>query len=127
MKVIVVDDSATVRMIIRMHLVAQGFDSILEAKDGQHALDLIKAGGTAPDLALVDWNMPVMSGLELVKAVRQLPALQTMRILMVTSESEEKVQMALAAGAHGHITKPFTVEKLEDQLGRIGFTLRATG
>lgn len=90
------------------------------AGHGQEALDWLKEGKLA-DLMLVDWNMPVMNGLELVQAVRANPLLREVRIMMVTSENSlDTVAEALAAGANEFVMKPFTREVLQEKLALMG-------
>ena len=125
MRAIIVDDSSTIRMIIRRFLVTQGFGPILDGKDGRDALEKIAAGPPL-DLAVVDWNMPIMNGLEFVTAVRELPALNGMRIVVVTTESGAVADVAKEAGADGFVTKPFTAQKLQEQLVRLGLVAAAS-
>ncbi|MGZ6825760.1 MAG: response regulator, partial [Mycobacteriales bacterium] len=100
----------------------RGWD-VVEAGDGQQALDVM-AGGPAPDLALIDWNMPVMNGLEFVRAVRKDPSYEQMTLVMVTTESEHgQVVKALAAGAHEYVFKPFTPEALLGKLSMLGLAV----
>ena len=111
MHALVVDDSRTVRIIIGTILREIGM-TVIEAEDGTQALALVHEN---PDieLALVDWNMPEMNGLDFIKAIRAEPAYNGLRILMVTSESEfDQVTRALNAGANEYLMKPFTREIL---------------
>ncbi len=121
MKAIVVDDSRAARMVLKKALAQEGFD-VLEAGDGRQALDeLAKAG--AVDLALVDWNMPVMTGYELICEVRARKELDRMAIMMVTTETESsQVQKALDAGANEYVMKPFTGDVLREKLLLLGLT-----
>ncbi len=120
MKAIVVDDSRATRTILKRALTRQGFE-VFEAGDGRQALDEI--GKTGPlDLALVDWNMPVMTGYELICELRARPDLNKMAIMMVTTETESsQVQRALDAGANEYVMKPFTDEVLREKLLLLGF------
>jgi two-component system chemotaxis response regulator CheY len=123
MRVLVVDDSRAMRMILARILRELGAE-VVEASDGQEALTAL-AAGPLPDVALVDWNMPVMNGLELVTAVRRDAGLHAMRLVMVTTESEStQVVRALEAGADEYIFKPFTPEAVVDKLAMLGL---ATG
>jgi len=125
MLALVLDDSRAMRMILRRILVDCGFD-VVEAGDGQQALDVVAASDEVPVLALVDWNMPVMNGLEFVKAVRAEPAYKQMTLMMVTTESEHgQIVRALAAGAHEYVIKPFTSEAILDKLSLLGLTTAA--
>jgi two-component system chemotaxis response regulator CheY len=106
-------------MILKKALVQQGFE-VFEAGDGKQALEEI--GRTGPlDLALVDWNMPVMTGIELVTEVRAQKNLDGMAIMMVTTETEAtQVQRALEAGANEYVMKPFTDDILKEKLLLLG-------
>lgn len=119
MRAIVVDDSRATRMILKRALTREGFE-VVEAGDGRQALvELEKTG--ALDLALVDWNMPVMTGYELIREVRSRADLNSMAIMMVTTETEaSQVQRALEAGANEYVMKPFTEEMLREKLLLLG-------
>ncbi len=120
MKALIVDDSRAMRMIIGRTLKSLGFE-ITEAGNGQEALDAIAASGPF-ELALVDWNMPVMNGLEFVQNARANPAHQEMRIMMVTTETEDtQISRALAAGASEYLMKPFAAEAIAEKLYLLGF------
>ncbi|MFN7954425.1 MAG: response regulator [bacterium] len=122
MKAIVVDDSKAMRMILARSLRALGFD-VEEAGDGRQALDKL-ATIDAPDLALVDWNMPEMNGLELVRAMRAESRLAAMRVMMVTTETEiSHVTQALESGADEYVMKPFTADAIREKLALLGFSL----
>jgi two-component system chemotaxis response regulator CheY len=121
MKAIVIDDSRATRMILKRALGAQGFE-VVEAGDGKQALDELAKTGPL-DLALVDWNMPVMTGYEFVKEVRARKDMDRMAIMMVTTESEmSQVQKALDAGANEYVMKPFTDQVLQEKLLLLGFS-----
>jgi two-component system chemotaxis response regulator CheY len=116
---LVVDDSRAMRRIVASILEQAGFET-LPAEHGQAALDLL-AQGHVPDLACVDWNMPVMNGLELVTAVRANPAWRDITLMMVTTEGEQsRIVRALAAGAHEYLIKPFTSDAMLDKLSLLG-------
>jgi two-component system chemotaxis response regulator CheY len=116
---LVIDDSRAMRMILRRVLTGSGFE-VVEAADGQQALDLV-AAGPVPDVALIDWNMPVMNGLEFVMAVRANKDYRQMTLMMVTTESEHtQIVRALAAGAHEYVLKPFTNEAITEKLSLLG-------
>lgn len=124
MRALVVDDSRAMRLILGRVLRERGCD-VVEAGDGQEALVALSTG-EVPDVALVDWNMPVMNGLELVQAVRRDPALQGMRLVMVTTESESsQVIRALEAGADEYLFKPFTPDAVVDKLAMLGLLIGA--
>ncbi|TIC79015.1 response regulator [Nocardioides sp. GY 10127] len=122
MRALVVDDSRAMRMMIGRLLQQAGFE-ILQAGDGQEALDVL--GGLEPHelptLCTVDWNMPVMDGLTFVQSTRQRPEWRNLTLMMVTTESEgHQVVRALAAGAHEYLIKPFTAEAMADKLDILG-------
>ncbi|WP_040842573.1 response regulator [Nitrospirillum viridazoti] len=108
--VLSVDDSSSVRQMVKLTLSGAGYD-VVQASDG--AEGLAKAKDTAVDLVVTDLNMPVMNGLDLIRALRQLPAYSGVPILFLTTESDADMkQAAKAAGATGWITKPFQQEQL---------------
>jgi two-component system chemotaxis response regulator CheY len=115
MRALVVDDSRAVRVIIRKILQEIGME-VLEAGDGREALEQLRQNPDV-ELALVDWNMPEMNGLDFIQAVRARGTMQRLRILMVTSETEaSQVARALGAGADEYLMKPFTREVLVAKL-----------
>lgn len=119
MRALVIDDSRTMRVILAGMLRQFGFE-ITEAGNGQEGLDRLRQFGQ-PDIVLVDWNMPVMSGYEFVRAVRADPALSGLRLMMVTTETElEQVTAALNAGIDEYVMKPFTREAIKEKLGLLG-------
>jgi two-component system, chemotaxis family, chemotaxis protein CheY len=116
---LVVDDSSAMRKIIGRILVGLGFD-VVDAEHGQAALDLLEAG-TQPDIALIDWNMPVMDGLQLIHEIRANDEWRNISLMMVTTESEQgQIVRALAAGAHEYLIKPFTPDSIVDKLELLG-------
>ncbi len=119
MRALIVDDSRAVRSMIGRSLTQLGFE-IFDAGNGREALQQLERLGPV-DVAVVDWNMPEMSGYEFVRAVRALATYNAMRIIMVTSESEiSRVTDALEAGADEYLMKPFVVEALRDKLALAG-------
>lgn len=119
MKALVIDDSRAIRMIIARQLGALGFTTV-QAADGREALEAVATEGPF-DVALVDWNMPVMNGLEFVREVRKDRALDEMAIMMVTTESEQsQVLAAIEAGASEYLMKPFSPESIEEKLAILG-------
>ncbi len=119
MRALVVDDSRTMRRIVAGILQGLGFETH-EAEHGAAALGLLE-GGLEVDLACIDWNMPVMDGLELVSRLRATSAWRAITLMMVTTESEqEKIVRALAAGAHEYLLKPFSPDDLRDKLVLLG-------
>ena len=119
MRALVIDDSRATRTILRQILKEIGFE-VSEAGHGREALERLKESG-APDLALVDWNMPEMNGFEFVRAVRADHAYDSMRLMMVTTETEmEQVAKALEAGANEYVMKPFTKDVILEKLDLLG-------
>ncbi|MEL6795601.1 MAG: response regulator [Planctomycetota bacterium] len=113
MKIMLIDDSKTMRNIQKSVLSQLGYTQIEEACDGQDALS--KVGAFAPDLLLVDWNMPNMDGLTFVKRYRQTD--RTTPIIMVTTESEKsRVIEAIKAGVNNYVVKPFTPDVLSQRI-----------
>ena len=107
MRALVIDDSRTVRAIIRKTLTEVGLD-VVEAGNGREGLEQLRDAEDV-GVVLVDWNMPVMNGLEFIRAVRAERAYDAIRIMMVTTETEqEQVVRALDAGANEYLMKPFT-------------------
>ncbi len=114
---LIVDDSATMRKIVMRTVKMSGldFEKTEEAENGLEALEKLGAGPV--DIMLCDVNMPEMSGIELVKKVRELPACENTKIIMVSTESsQELIDGVIADGANGFITKPFTPEKFQEEL-----------
>ena len=118
MKVLVVDDFATMRKIIRNVLGQLGIKNIAEADDGSTALPKIQAEKF--DLAMVDWNMPKMTGLDLLKAIRADENNKELPVFMVTAEAlKDNIIAAAQAGVNDYVVKPFTAAVLEDKLKKI--------
>ena len=118
MKVLVADDFATMRKIVRNILKQIGFDDIVEAEDGQAALQVLKSENIG--LVVTDWNMPNMTGLELLEKIRQDPKTASLPVLMVTAEGlKENVVAAVKAGVNNYVVKPFTAEVLQEKLEQI--------
>jgi two-component system, chemotaxis family, chemotaxis protein CheY len=118
-RALVIDDSRAMRRIVGSILEGIGFE-VRDAGNGREGLDVLDEGWV-PDLVTVDWNMPVMDGLQFVSAVRSNPALRSMTLMMVTSESEHtQIVRALAAGAHEYVIKPFTADAIRDKLALLG-------
>lgn len=117
-KILVVDDFATMRKVIRNLLKQVGYENIVEAEDGVIAFKILKSQKI--DLVVSDWNMPNMTGLELLKAVRSDEDLKTTPFLMVTAEAlQDNVIAAVKAGVSNYIVKPFTAETLNDKITKI--------
>lgn len=118
MKILVVDDFSTMRRIIKNLLRDLGFNNAVEADDGQTALPILQSGGI--DFLVTDWNMPGMTGLDLLKAVRADANLANLPILMVTAEAKrEQIVEAAQAGVNGYVIKPFTAATLKEKIDKI--------
>ncbi|OZB75825.1 MAG: response regulator [Halothiobacillus sp. 14-55-98] len=118
MKILVVDDFSTMRRIIKNLLKELGFSNIEEADDGTTALPMLKQGKF--DFLVTDWNMPGMTGIDLLKAVRADPALVNLPVLMVTAEAKrEQIIMAAQAGVNGYVVKPFNGPTLKEKIDKI--------
>ena len=116
MKILVVDDSSTMRKVITRALEDMGHADAVEAGNGKAALEALEAGGCG--LVITDWHMPVMSGVDFVKRLR--PLYPGLPVLMVTTNSApQDVEEALKAGVTGHVIKPFTVEGLQAKVRKI--------
>ena len=127
MRALIVDDSRAMRRIVGRILVDAGYE-VLEAGDGQQAIDVLEAQAELPVLACVDWNMPVMDGLTFITEVRRRPEWRSITLMMVTTESEQdRIVRALAAGAHEYLIKPFTGEALMEKLDLLGLLPVAAG
>lgn len=121
MRALVIDDSKPIRSILGKFLKELGFD-ITEAVNGKNALDELDRLGP-PDLALVDWNMPEMNGLDFVRSVRANQRYDQVPLMMVTTETDmERVAAALEAGANEYVMKPFTKDVILDKLQLLGMT-----
>lgn len=120
MRALVVDDSRAMRRIVGNILQSAGFE-VSEAGHGREALAVLESQPEPPELACIDWNMPVMDGLELVAAVRARREWRGITLMMVTTESEQdRIVRALAAGAHEYLTKPFESQDLWQKLEFLG-------
>ncbi|QSI75260.1 MULTISPECIES: chemotaxis response regulator CheY [Niveibacterium] len=118
MKFLVVDDFSTMRRIVRNLLKELGYTNVDEAEDGAVALQKLQGGGF--DFVVTDWNMPNMTGIELLQAIRSSSALKDLPVLMITAEAKkENIIMAAQAGASGYIVKPFTAATLSEKMGKI--------
>lgn len=125
MHALIIDDSRAMRRILRQIVEPLGFE-VTEAGDGQQGLEAL-AGSENFEVTLVDWNMPVMNGLEFVKAVRADKAWQQMKLVMVTTETEPaQMARALMAGVDEFVMKPFTADILLDKLKLIGVSMSQT-
>ncbi|HVC49386.1 MAG TPA: chemotaxis response regulator CheY [Burkholderiales bacterium] len=122
LRFLIVDDFSTMRRIIRNLLKELGFTNADEAEDGNAGL--LKLQGGDFDFVISDWNMPNMTGLELLKAIRSSTELKHLPVLMVTAEAKkENIIQAAQSGASGYIVKPFTAATLEAKLNKIFETM----
>lgn len=119
-RVLVVDDSKTIRTILRRNLIELGYE-VCEAGNGREALQVIEAEKAVVTLVLADWNMPEMDGFELLKQLRRDSAFSSVKVVMVTTETEiQHMMSALEAGANEYIMKPFTKDILREKLELVG-------
>ena len=115
MRILVVDDFATMRRIIKNILRQAGYETIVEADDGTTALPKLKSEEI--DFVIADWNMPNMTGLDLLKAMRSDDALKDIPFLMVTGEAQkDNIIEAVQAGVNNYVVKPFTPETLKERI-----------
>lgn len=118
MKFLVVDDFSTMRRIVRNLLKELGFTNVQEAEDGVDALNKLR--GESFDFVVSDWNMPNMTGIDLLRAIRADEKLKHLPVLMVTAEAKrENIIEAAQAGASGYVVKPFTAGTLDEKLKKI--------
>ena len=119
-KALVVDDSRAMRIILSRTLAEFGFE-VMQAANGREALEIMDQKGGSISLVLLDWNMPEVTGIEVVEKLRAQEAFKAVRLVMVTTETEiEQMARALDAGADEYLMKPFTRESVEDKLRLIG-------
>lgn len=117
-KILVVDDFSTMRRIIKNLLRDLGFTNVDEADDGKTALPILQQGTV--DFLITDWNMPEMTGIDLLKAVRADASLAHIPVLMVTAEAKrEQIIAAAQAGVNGYVVKPFTAAVLKEKIDKI--------
>lgn len=122
MRALVIDDSRAIRLILGQMLKEFGFE-VFDAGNGVEALSRLKEKGKV-ELALVDWNMPEMNGLEFVCAVRKDKTYDDMRMMMVTTETEiAQVVKALEAGANEYVMKPFTKDIIREKIHLMGISI----
>ena len=128
MKILVVDDFSTMRRIIRNLLVELGFSSqlIQDADDGENALVMLRKQSF--DMVVTDWNMPNMTGIDLLRAIRAEDAWKGLPVLMVTAENNRgQIIAAAQAGVNGYIVKPFTAATLKEKMTKIFERIAASG
>lgn len=118
MKILVVDDFSTMRRIVKNLLRDLGFTNTHEADDGTTAWPMLQTGDY--DFLVTDWNMPGMSGIELLQKVRADDRLKTLPVLMVTAEAKrDQIVAAAQAGVNGYVVKPFTAAALKEKIEKI--------
>ena len=118
MKILVVDDMSTMRRIVKNILKQLGFSNMEEAENGQEALQKLRADTFG--FVVSDWNMPVMPGIEMLRAIRADEKLKHIPVLMVTAEAQkENLIEAIQAGVNNYIVKPFTAETMQEKIGKI--------
>ena len=126
LKFLVIDDLSTMRRIVRNLLKELGFTNVDEAEDGVNALQKLRTESF--DFVISDWNMPKMTGIELLRQVRADAALRHLPVLMITAEAKkENIIEAAQAGASGYIVKPFTAATLDEKLNKIFQTMQKAG
>ena len=127
MKILVVDDMATMRKIVKNMLGQMGFKNLSEADDGKTALPMIESAykaGEPYEFIISDWNMPELSGLEMLKKLKESSEFKDVPFLMVTAEAEQgNVMLAVKAGVDNFIVKPFSAQVLKEKIDKI-FTKR---
>lgn len=125
MRILIVDDFSTMRRIVKNLLNDLGFTNTAEAEEGASALARLRA--ETFDFVVTDWNMPGVTGIELLKAIRADPQLTKLPVLMVTAEAKrEQIIEAAQAGVNGYIIKPFTAQTLQEKLSKVFERLGAT-
>lgn len=118
MKILIVDDFSTMRRIIKNLLRDLGFNNTQEADDGQTAWPMLQTGNF--DFLVTDWNMPIMTGIELLEKVRANDELASLPVLLVTAEAKkEQIVQAAQAGVNGYVVKPFTAITLKEKIDKI--------
>ena len=122
-KILVVDDMGTMRKIIKNMLTKMGCDNLTEAEDGAPAWDMLQQAheaGTPFDFVVSDWNMPQLSGLDLLKNIRADERFATLPFLMITAEAEQaNVVIAVKAGVSNFIVKPFSIVTLKEKIDKV--------
>ena len=118
MKILIVDDMVTMRRIVKNVLKQLGFSNIDEAENGQDGLQKLKS--SKYDFVVSDWNMPVMTGIDMLRAIRADEQLKAIPVLMVTAEAQQKnLVEAVQAGVSNYIVKPFTAQGLKEKIDAI--------
>jgi two-component system, chemotaxis family, chemotaxis protein CheY len=126
-KALIVDDSKTIRMVLGKIMRELGY-ATCEAANGRDGLKVFESEKENVTLILLDWNMPEMNGLDMVKELRQKPEYAAVKVIMVTTETEiDHMVSALEAGANEYVMKPFTKDILKEKLGLVGISPVAGG
>lgn len=126
MKILIVDDMVTMRRIVKNVLKQLGFSNIDEAENGQDGLQKLKS--SKYDFVVSDWNMPVMTGIDMLRAIRADEQLKAIPVLMVTAEAQQKnLVEAVQAGVSNYIVKPFTAETMQENSQRYSNSVECTG
>ncbi len=126
LKILVVDDFSTMRRIVRNLLKELGFTNVDEAEDGVAGLAKLRSANF--EFVVSDWNMPNMTGIEMLRQIRADPQLKHLPVLMVTAEAKkENIIEAAQAGANGYVVKPFTAATLDEKLNKIFQSMQKTG
>lgn len=118
MKILIVDDMATMRRIVKNILKQLGFSNVEEAENGQEGLQKLRADTFG--FVISDWNMPVMTGIDMLRAIRADDKLKAIPVLMVTAEAQQtNLVEAIQAGVSNYIVKPFTAETMQEKMAKI--------
>lgn len=119
MKLIVADDSRLIRGIIDKAATSIGFE-VIHAANGKDALSFLEQNGKDINLVLLDWNMPVLNGIDVLRNMRDDDRFKEIPVLMISTESEDdRIKEAMNAGANGYLPKPFTADKLTDAIRQV--------
>jgi two-component system chemotaxis response regulator CheY len=119
MKVLIADDSRLVRGIVERAVVSDGFEA-LQAINGQDAMNILETDYRDVGIVLLDWNMPVLNGIDVIRKMRSDDRFKKIPVLMVSTESEDnRIKEAVNAGAQGYLTKPFTPDQLKDAIHHV--------
>jgi len=120
MRFLIVDDSSTMRRIIMNTLTKLGHQDFTEAGNGKEGLDQLNAGTGPIDVIITDWNMPEMSGIDFIRAVRSMPEIKDMPVLMVTTNAaQDDIVEALKAGVNSYVVKPFTPATMKEKIDAV--------
>ena len=126
MRILIVDDFSTMRRIVKNLLADLGYTNTAEADDGKTAWPMLESGEF--DFVVTDWNMPGMTGIDLLKAVRSSEKLRALPVLMVTAEAKrDQIIAAAQAGVSGYVVKPFTAAALQEKIEKIFERVEANG